>query len=185
MELRTTQRLRRNEQIAKAATKKAEPSEAPKAQSALKQVPADKLSVSRQALAWLDQQAELDRQREMRRQERQSNGLSALESKKRALDGLDQKLKVLNKCHKIAASIMKGNHVPPEDLRYLMEHDQAGYKLAMAMRRHNPDPKDEKSVLDEEDKKAGPTEQAAGGDAPSASAPEASSGGGEASGPTE
>ena len=29
---------------------------------------------------------------------------------------------------------------------------QAGYKLAMAMRRHNPDPKDEESVLDEKGK---------------------------------
>ena len=72
---------------------------------------------------------------------------------------------------------MKGNRVPPEDLRYLMEHDQAGYKLAMAMRRHNPDPEDEESVLDDEDRN-GAVESSGGGEAfPGLSVPEAPSGG--------
>ncbi len=186
MELRTTQRIRRNEQLTKTAEKKADTAGSlARPPSAKPKVPADKLSVSRQAMAWLEQQAELDREREMRRQERQSDSLSALESKKQALDDLGKKLKVLSKCQKIAASIMKGNHVPPEDLQYLMENDPAGYKLAMAMRRENPDPEDEESVLDEEDKKVGSTEQTAGGDTPSASAPKASSGGGETSASTE
>ena len=72
---------------------------------------------------------------------------------------------------------MKGNRVPLEDLRYLMEHDQAGYKLAMAMRRHNPDPEDEESVLDDEDRN-GAVESSGGGEAfPGLSVPEAPSGG--------
>ena len=40
----------------------------------------------------------------------------------------------------IAASIMRGDRVPPEDMAYLMNNDPEGYKLAMAMRRENPDP---------------------------------------------
>ena len=59
---------------------------------------------------------------------------------------------------------------------------QAGYKLAMAMRRHNPDPKDEESVLDEEDRKGERNEASGGGEAPSV---EAAGGGGETpDGPT-
>lgn len=155
MELRTTQRLRRSGQAAKSTTKKPDGESAPAGTQPARpqfQTPADRLTVSQQALTWLDRQIQLDRERELRRQAHQSNGLSALEHKKQALDDLDRKLKVLSKCQKIAASIMKGNRVPPEDLAYLMEHDSAGYKLAMAMRRHNPDPKDVESVLDEEDK---------------------------------
>ena len=107
---------------------------------------------------------------------------SQLESSKGHLDRLDKALKVLSKCQKIAASIMKGNRVPPEDLRYLMENDPEGYKLAMAMRRQNPDPEDEKSVLDEEDKNGGSTERSGdSGEAPGVSAPEASSGSGASS----
>lgn len=186
MELREPQRLRRNEQLARAEAKKTDRGDAPaKAPSALGRPAADKLTVSRQALAWLDRQAELDREREMRRQERQSDSLSAMESKKKALDGLDKKLKVLNKCQKIAASIMKGNHVPPEDLRYLMENDPAGYKLAMAMRKPNPDPKDEESVLDEEDKCGGCAEASGGGEAPAPSVEGAGEGGGPDAGTTE
>lgn len=185
MELRTTQRMRRNEQIARTTAKKADAGDAPRSQSVPAKAPADKVSLSQQALTWLDRRAELDREREMRRQERQSDILSGLESKKQALDGLDKKLKVLSKCQKIAASIMKGNHVPPEDLRYLMDNDPAGYKLAMTMRRENPDPEDEKSVLDEEDRNGGSTDSAGGGEAPAVSAPEASSSGGEASASAE
>lgn len=179
MELRATQRLRRNEQAAKTTAKKADTGDVPaKAPSAQPKAPADKLSVSQQALTWLERQAELDREREMRRQERRSDSLSALESKKQALDGLDKKLKVQNKCQKIAAAIMRGDRVPPEDLKYLMDNDAAGYKLAMAMRREKKDPEDVESVLDEEDKNgssSGKTES--GGEAPAVSATAMTSGG--------
>lgn len=46
--------------------------------------------------------------------------------------------------------------MPPEDLAYLMNNDPEGYKLAMAMRRENPDPEDCESVLDEEDRAGRP-----------------------------
>ena len=156
MELRTTRELRRNERLSKAMAKKAEADAPAPAQPAQKQPPADKLTLSRQALSFLEEQnrkrLELDLEREQRRQARMNNSLSQLESSKGHLDRLDKALKVLSKCQKIAASIMKGNRVPPEDLRYLMENDPEGYKLAMAMRRENPDPEDCESVLDEEDR---------------------------------
>ena len=183
LELRATQRLRRNEQTSKTMEKKADSGKAP-AKSPSAQ-PKDQLSISRQALTWLEQQAELDREREMRRQERQSDILSGLDSKQQALDKLEQDLDILSKCQKIAASIIKGNRVPPEDLKYLMEHDAAGYKLAVAMRREKKDPEDVESVLDEEDKKVGSAEQTASAESPSVSAPEPSPGGGETPSATE
>lgn len=188
MELRTTRELRRNERLSKAMARKAEADAPAPAQPAQKQPPADKLTLSRQALSFLEEQnrKRLDLEREQRRQARMNNSLSQLENSKGHLDRLDKALKVLSKCQKIAASIMKGNRVPPEDLRYLMENDPEGYKLAMAMRRQNPDPEDEKSVLDEEDKNGGSTERSGdSGEAPGVSAPEASSGGGEASASAE
>ena len=96
-------------------------------------------------------------------------------------DALGEQMKTMERCHKIAARIMRGDKVPPQDERYLMLNDPEGYKLAMAMRRPNPDPEDEKSVLDDEDKNGvraegtegggeGPSVEAAGGGEISAAA---------------
>lgn len=191
MNLRTTREMRRNEQMNKAMAKKAETGGAPaKAQTPKKEESADKLTLSRQALAFVEEQNrkmwDAAREREQQRQDRMSNSLSALEGKKQELDALGRQLKVMKNCQKIAASIMKGNRVPPEDLEYLMNNDPDGYKLAMAMRRQNPDPEDEKSVLDEEDRNSASTEETGEtGESPGVSAPEASSGGGEAPAATE
>lgn len=82
-------------------------------------------------------------------------------------------------CMKIAANIMKGKKVPPEDEQYLMEHDPEGYKLTIAMRKPPKDDEECESVLDKEDRSSGETSETGeaapaegGGDAPS-------SGGGE------
>ena len=57
MELRTTRQMRRNEQLSKTMAKRAETADAPaQSKPAQPQPPADKLSVSRQALAWLEEQ---------------------------------------------------------------------------------------------------------------------------------
>lgn len=189
MELRATRELRRSAQLEKAAPKKADASAGAQAQSALRQrkTPADRLTLSRQALDFVQEQNrrmwEQAQEREQRRQSRMEDSLSALESSKQELDFLNKQTKVMNKCLKIAASIMKGNRVPPEDLEYLMKNDPEGYKLALAMCRENPDPKDEKSVLDEEDRNGGSTEHAdGGGEAPSV---EGAGGGGETSAQAE
>ncbi|MBD5132897.1 MAG: hypothetical protein HDT38_00260 [Clostridiales bacterium] len=188
MELRTTREMRRNEQLSRAMSKKAETADAPvQAQPSPKRQPAtaDKLTLSRQALSFLEEQDrkrwQWKQEREQRRQDRMSDSLSALESSKRELDAMGEKLKVLSKCQKIAVSIMKGNRVPPEDLEYLMNNDPEGYKLAMAMRRENPDPEDEKSVLDDEDRGGGRAEASgSGGESPSVEASAPSDSGGSA-----
>ena len=87
------------------------------------------------------------------------------------LDALSEELDVQMKCLKIAMNIMKGKKVPPEDERYLMEHDPEGYKITIALRK--PPKKNEKeceSVLKDEEEGSGETGEAApaaGGEAPS------------------
>lgn len=160
MELRTTREMRRNERLTKAMAKQEKTLSAPaQPEPARQRQPADKLTLSRQALNYLEEQNRLawerDQEREQRRQNRMNDSLSGLETAKSQLDAMGEKLKVMHKCQKIAAAIMRGDRVPPEDLRYLMNHDQNGYKLAMAMRRPKKDPERVESVLDEEDRRGG------------------------------
>ncbi|MDE7260903.1 MAG: hypothetical protein K2N78_02410, partial [Oscillospiraceae bacterium] len=69
---------------------------------------------------------------------------------------LGEQMKTMMRCQKIAARIMRGDKVPPEDERYLMENDPDGYKLALAMRQPKKSPKEWDSVLkDEEEKSSG------------------------------
>lgn len=109
------------------------------------------------------------------REDQDSGGiLDYMESEKNKLDALSEQLKIQQKCLIIAMRIMQGKKVPPEDERYLMEHDPNGYKLAIALRR--PPKKDEKeckSVLDDEDK------QSSGETSDSGEAAPAETGGGE------
>ncbi len=185
MELRSTREMRRNQRLDQAAAGRADRSAPAPAPSQPARPAADRVSLSRQAVSFLEEQNRRMWQYQQEREQRRSRldrELSALDTAKNRLKRMEDELDILNKCNKIAASIMKGNRVPTEDLRYLMEHDQAGYKLAMAMRRHNPDPKDEESVLDEEDRKGERNEASGGGEAPSV---EAAGGGGETpDGPT-
>lgn len=99
-------------------------------------------------------------------------------------DALGEQMKAMERCHKIAARIMRGDKVPPEDEQYLMLNDPDGYKLAMAMRTPKRNPKKWESVLKEEEKDAG-SRQAAEADGEAASscgeAGEISGEGGEAS----
>lgn len=99
-------------------------------------------------------------------------------------DALGEQMKAMERCHKIAARIMRGDKVPPEDEQYLMLNDPDGYKLAMAMRTPKRNPKKWESVLKEEEKDA-KSRQAAEADGEAASscgeAGEISGEGGEAS----
>ena len=113
-----------------------------------------------------------------REQQRRSRMDIAAQPDSAELDLLRKGQRILELCRKIAASIMKGNHVPPEDLKFLMENDPAGYRLAMAMRKHNPDPEEEESVLTDEDKNGASKEKTGGGEAPSVEASSPSGGGG-------
>ena len=93
-------------------------------------------------------------------QEEKSNGILDMldqpSAEEEQLDAMSEQLDVQMKCLKIAMNMMKGKRVPPEDERYLMEHDPEGYKLAIAMRRL-PEKDDEEceSVLKDEDKTSG------------------------------
>lgn len=180
MELRSTREMRRNEQLSRAAPKKADTSAAPaQPQPARSQAGSDRLTISKQAVDYLEEMSqkmwESTEERKARKQSWLDAQLSAWETKKDQLDDMEKKLDILNKCQKIAASIMKGDNVPPEDMAYLMEHDQEGFKMAIAMRRPKKDPEDVKSVLDDEDRNG--SKQAEGSaETPSVSAPEASSG---------
>ena len=181
MELRTTREMRHNVQVEKLMGKKTEAADAPAKAQAPKE-PVDKLTLSRQAVAFVEEQSrkmwDEVREREQRRQERMN---SAAKPASGELDLLSNGLRVLELCQKIAASIMKGNNVPPEDLKFLMENDPDGYRLAMAMRRHNPDPEEEESVLTDEDKNGGSTGETGGGEAPSVESAAPAGGGGETS----
>lgn len=189
MELRSTRELRRNAQLDKMTGKKADTPEAPaKAQTPQPREPADKLSLSRQALAYVGEQSRLAWNPEEDQDKKHSviqGYLDAMETQKKQLDSMEEKLDMMDKCQKIAAAIMRGDRVPPEDLRYLMEHDKEGYKLAVALRREKKDPKKVESVLDEEDRNGGRTEEAGGGEAPSVEAAGASEGGGNATASAE
>ena len=179
MELRTTGELRRNVQLDKTLSKKTETPDAP-AKAQAPKGPVDKLTLSRQAAAFVEEQSrkmwDEVREREQRRKERMD---SAAKPASGELDLLSNGLRVLELCQKIAASIMKGNTVPPEDLEFLMKNDPDGYRLAMAMRRHNPDPEEEESVLTDEDKNGGRGRETGGGEAPSVESAAPAGGGGE------
>lgn len=180
MELRTTREMRRSAQLDKAMAKKADAPDTSSGgliQSAQKQAE-DRCTLSKQALAYLEQQNRLQQELDERRAKMEQR-LSEQQNKSNELDMLSKTMDVMNKCLKIAASIMKGNRVPPEDMQYLMKNDPEGYRMALALRRENPDPKKEKSVLTDEDKNGG-VEESGGGETPSVPASEASSGGGEA-----
>ena len=94
---------------------------------------------------------------------------------------LSKQMEMMEACMKIARSIMKGDKVPMKDLKFLMENDPAGYKLAMALRRNNPDPEEMDSVVEEMEKRHAGEGDSGGGEASQASAPAASSGGGTSS----
>ncbi len=81
-----------------------------------------------------------------------------MEQQKKKMDQLEKMLRTQRLCMKIAASIMRGDRVPPEDMKYLAEHDPDGFKLAMAMRKPKRNPEKCKSVLKDEDKRSEPSE---------------------------
>lgn len=68
------------------------------------------------------------------------------------IDAMEENLKAMQRCMEIARRIMRGDKVPPEDERYLMENDPNGYKLALAMRTPKKNPKEWESVLKDEKK---------------------------------
>lgn len=188
MELDLTSRLKRNQAAARTSAQ-IEKSQAPaKAQKPSVMSKEDRLSLSRQAVAYLEEQnRQFQEKLEQHRREsaERVTQISLGEGKSEdELKGLDKSMKAMQKCQKIAARIMRGDKVPPEDEQYLANNDPEGYKLALALRKPKKHPKEWKSVLDDEDRKGSESVDNASESSPdSGAAPaEASSGASEGGG---
>ena len=108
----------------------------------------DRASWSQAALAFLQEvnRQDMEKQRELLEAKQQGGG---------ELDALNESLKKMERCRKIASRIMRGDKVPPQDEMYLLDNDPDGYKLAIACRKPKEKPKEWESVLEEEESKAG------------------------------
>lgn len=126
---------------------------------------ADRVELSRRWVENMEEQnAQLRALLSRPAEEKKDEGglLGYMETEEEKLDGLSEELDVQMKCLEIAMNMMKGKKVPPEDEKYLMEHDPNGYKMAMAMKALVKEDQEEcKSVLDEEDKNGGASETGA------------------------
>ena len=121
---------------------------------------ADRLELSRQWVEAMEEQRARTQAAMLaggKNAEGDSGGLLGyMETEEDKLDAMSEQLDTQMKCLKIAMNIMKGKKVPPEDERYLMEHDPDGDKLAIAMKSMTKEDKKEcESVLDDEDKEGG------------------------------
>jgi hypothetical protein len=128
----------------------------------------DRLALSRQAVAYLEENNRRIQEQVLKKSKKEDDGDPTSDGgMSDILDTLAKAMKEMKKCNKIAAAIMKGKNVPKEDLQYLMEHDMEGYRLAMAMRKPPKDDKEEKSVLDDEDRSGTTAEYSLGTEASS------------------
>lgn len=122
---------------------------------------ADRVELSRQWVENMEQQRAQAEAALLSRaeQKKQSNGILDMldeESPESAeLEALSEQLKTQQRCMEIARRIMAGKRVPPQDERYLMEHDPEGYKLAMVMRDPPKDDEECESVLEDEEETSG------------------------------
>lgn len=140
--------------------------------------PWDRVALSREALAYMEEQHRKNMER-IREESEKWAAAPEGDGEDAELEMFSESMKAMKRCQEIAARIMRGDKVPPQDEAYLMKNDPTGYKLALAMRRPKGHPKEWESVLDDEEKRTESGDESDGeGEAVSA-APE-SSGGGEA-----
>lgn len=125
----------------------------------------DRASWSQAALAFLQEanRQDMEQRRKLLEAKQQKNG---------ELDALNEALKKMERCQKIASRIMRGDRVPPQDEMYLLDNDPDGYKLALACRKPKEKPKEWDSVLEDEEETASAESARSGGEA--VEAPEAS-----------
>lgn len=123
-----------------------EPQKPKQADPAPRSSSTDQLALSREALAYLEEQAAKARETTL------STLAEPKEKEDNQGDALDKAMKTMRRCQEIARRIMRGDHVPAKDRKYLLEHDSKGYQMAMVSRRHNPDPKKWESLVDKEER---------------------------------
>ena len=104
----------------------------------------DKASWSQAALSFLQEvnRQDAEQRRKLLEAKQKGNG---------ELDALNESLKKMERCQKIASRIMRGDKVPPQDEMYLLDNDPDGYKLALACRKPKEKPKEWESVLKDEE----------------------------------
>ncbi|MCI8808524.1 MAG: hypothetical protein HFF84_00115 [Oscillibacter sp.] len=168
MEIQSTSRLQRN-------ARQVRMDESASAQTAAKsnfqKKKEDCIALSKQVLTMLEEQSRRTREeQERKKMEAQKEGGSS------ELDALSEKLKKMAKCQRIAARIQAGDKVPPEDERYLMDHDAQSYQMALALRQPKRNPKKWDTLLEKEDYENGSTESIESADSADdgSDAPEAS-----------
>lgn len=140
--------------------------EKPGAQTSGKTAPKDSLTVSREALAYLEEQSKAAEE-----ERKAQDALSESGGDGGMLDAINESFKTMKKCQEIARRIMRGDKVPHQDEAYLSKNDPKGYQLAMAMRTVKPDPKKCKTVLEDEDLKEAQAESTGESAAAPAEAP--------------
>ena len=108
----------------------------------------DRASWSQAALSFLQEanRQDMEERRKLLEAKQKGNG---------ELDALNEALKKMERCQKIASRIMRGDKVPPQDERYLLDNDPDGYKLAIACRKPKEKPKEWESVLEDEEQEGG------------------------------
>ena len=98
---------------------------------------------------------------EQNRRAREEQERKKLETQMRGVseaDAVARELKKRIKCQKIAVRIQAGDKVPPQDERYLQENDPQTYQLAIALRQPKKDPKEWDTLLEDEDREGGSSE---------------------------
>lgn len=164
MELSVKGRQRRAAQTAKTAPQ-AEKKPAQTGTLSFQRSKSDRVAWSQQALSFLQElnRQDLEKQRKLLEMKQKGDG---------ELDHMTKSLKTMDKCRKIASRIMRGDKVPSQDEKYLIDHDPDGYRLALVCRKPKKNPKKWETVLEKEDLE--------GGSESGEEAPEASESSGEA-----
>lgn len=81
--------------------------------------------------------------------------LEMLEDSEQTIKAAVEQAKAMLRCLKISAAIIRGDHVPPEDEQYLLEHEPEMHKMSVLLRRTKEDPEDCDSVLEDEEDQQG------------------------------
>lgn len=121
-------------------------------------IKADTLTLTDEARAFLDRQktGKTDKNNE---KEQSSSAYAQLEAMRKQMeeseDNNNSSIMDLAKCMKIARRIQNGDKVPLKDMKFLAEKYPELYKNSLLLKKHNPEPKKYKSVLDKEDEESG------------------------------
>ncbi len=127
----------------------------------------DRIELSRQAVEAMKEALDKKAREKKEKGGAKSDMQQQLDNAKQAAEAKMEETKMKLRCLQIALSIMNGDNVPPEDEKYLMDHDPELHFRAIMMRRLKEDPEEKESVLeDEEQKEEGGADPAAPAPAP-------------------